>query len=141
MNFKGIIDKNKSNDKNKSDTEEGHIPEKNSVKVRPLLAELGHIPGTGSIKMTLVSANAVEERSINSIKNAMILIKEFSKMVGDSVEEISSESRPSQVQMGFNILLTTDGKAVITRSEKNANLKVTLTWKHEEKDREKEPPD
>jgi len=134
MNLKSILDNGKSNNK-----DEDQKSDKEPAKVRPLLAELGHIPGTGTIKMTLVSANAVEERSISSINNAMLLIKEFSKIVGDTVEEISSEGRPSQVQMGFNILLTTDGRAVITRSEKDANLKVTLTWKHEEKDREKEP--
>lgn len=132
MNLKSIVDISKSNNKGE-DQESNREP----AKVRPLLAELGHIPGTGTIKMTLVSANAVEERSISSINNAMLLIKEFSKMVGDAVEEISSKGRPSQVQMGFNILLTTDGRAVITRSEKDANLKVMLTWKHDEKDREK----
>lgn len=133
MNLKGIIDKNKNDD-----TDEDQKPEKEPAKVRPLLAELGHIPGTGTIKMTLVSAKAVEEKSINSINNAMILIKEFSKMVGDSVNEIPLEKGPSQIELGFNILLTTDGKAVITKSEKEKSLKVTLTWKHEEQGQEKE---
>lgn len=131
MNLKGIIDKDKSNN-----NDENQNSSKETPKVRPILAELGHIPGTGTIKMTLVSAKAVEEKSISSINNAMILIKEFSRMVGDTIEEIPFEHGPSQVQLGFNILLTTDGKAVITKSEKEKSLKVTLTWKHEEKDKE-----
>ncbi len=131
MNLKGIIDKDKNNNK-----DENQKSDKEPAKVRPILAELGHIPGTGTIKMTLVSAKAVEEKSISSINNAMILIKEFSRIVGDTIEEIPFEHGPSQVQLGFNILLTTDGKAVITKSEKEKSLKVTLTWKHEEKDKE-----
>ncbi len=131
MNLKSIVTKDKSNSENKnqkSNTE--------TAKVRPILAELGHVPGTGTIKMTLVSAKAVEEKSISSINNAMILIKEFSRMVGDAVEEIPLEHGPSQLQLGFNILLTTDGKAIITKSEKEKSLKVTLTWKRDEQDRE-----
>lgn len=133
MNLKSIVTKDKSNSENenqKSNTE--------TVKVRPILAELGHIPGTGTIKMTLVSAKAVEEKSISSINNAMILIKEFSRMVGDAVEEIPFDHGPSQLQLGFNILLTTDGKAIITKSEKENSLKVTLTWKRDEQDKKKE---
>lgn len=133
MNLKGIIDKNKNDD-----TDEDQKPEKEPAKVRPLLAELGHIPGTGTIKMTLVSAKAVEEKSLSSINNAMILIKEFSRLVGDSVEEIPLEHGLSQVQIDFNILLTTDGKAILTKSEKEKSLKVTLTWKRDEKNKEKE---
>lgn len=133
MNLKGIIDNNKNNNK-----DENQKSDKEPAKVRPILAELGHIPGTGTIKMTLVSAKAVEEKSISSINNAMILIKEFSRIVGDTIEEIPFEHGPSQVQLGFNILLTTDGKAVITKSEKEKSLRVTLTWKHEEKDIEKD---
>ncbi|MPN05071.1 hypothetical protein SDC9_152321 [bioreactor metagenome] len=133
MNLKSIIDKNKNDD-----TDEDQKPEKEPAKVRPLLAELGHIPGTGTIKMTLVSAKAVEEKSISSINNAMILIKEFSKLVGDSVEEIPLEHGLSQVQLDFNILLTTDGKAILTKSEKEKSLKVTLTWKRDEKNKEEE---
>ncbi|MEL7664407.1 MAG: CU044_2847 family protein [Methanosarcina mazei] len=133
MNLKGIIDNNKNNNK-----DENQKSDKEPAKVRPILAELGHIPGTGTIKMTLVSAKAVEEKSISSINNTMILIKEFSRIVGDTIEEIPFEHGPSQVQLGFNILLTTDGKAVITKSEKEKSLRVTLTWKHEEKDIEKD---
>ncbi|HIH74889.1 MAG TPA: hypothetical protein HA306_06820, partial [Methanosarcina sp.] len=44
--------------------------------------------------------------------------------------------RPSQVQMAFNLRLTTDGRAVITKSDKETNLKVTLTWKNEREDNE-----
>lgn len=133
MNLKGIIDNNKNNNK-----DENQKSDKEPAKVRPILAELGHIPGTGTIKMTHVSAKAVEEKSISSINNTMILIKEFSRIVGDTIEEIPFEHGPSQVQLGFNILLTTDGKAVITKSEKEKSLRVTLTWKHEEKDIEKD---
>lgn len=127
MNLKDIVNKDKSNDE-----DENQKSNSETAKVRPILAELGHIPGTGSIKMTLVSAKAVEERSISSINNAMLLIKEFSKMVGGAMEEVPFERGPSQIQLGFNILLTTDGKAIITKSEKETNLKVTLTWKRDE---------
>lgn len=133
MNLKGIINKDKD-----INTDENQNSNKETPKIRPILAELGHIPGTGTIKMTLVSAKAVEEKSISSINNAMILIKEFSRIVGGTVEEIPFEQGLSQVEMGFNILLTTDGKAVITKSEKEKSLKVTLTWKREEEDKEKE---
>jgi hypothetical protein len=84
--------------------------------------------------MTLVSPKAVEEKSIDSINNAMLLIKEFSRKVGNTVGEIPLERRPSQVQMAFNLRLTTDGRAVITKSDKETNLKVTLTWKNDGKD-------
>ncbi|KKH94840.1 hypothetical protein EO95_12675 [Methanosarcina sp. 1.H.T.1A.1] len=129
MNFKGIFDKDASN--NKDDNEKSG---KEAVKVGPILAELGHAPGT--IKMTLVSPKAVEEKSIDSIASAMLIIKELSRKVGDTVEEIPVERRPSQVQLAFSLRLTTDGRAVITKSEKETNLKVTLMWKHDGKDGE-----
>ena len=131
MNLKGIIDKNKNDD-----TDEDQKSEKEPAKVRPLLAELGHAPGT--IKMTLVSSKAIEEKFIASFDNTMFFIKEFSRKVGETMDEIPFERRPSQVQLGFYIRLTTDGKAVITKSEKETNLKVILTWKHNEKNEEKE---
>jgi len=84
--------------------------------------------------MTLVSPKAVGEKYIDSITSAMLPVKELSIKVGDTVEEIPVERRPSQVQLAFNLLLTTDGRAVITRSEKGTNLKVTLMWKHDGKD-------
>lgn len=127
MNFKGIFDKDASNDK-----DENEKSGKEVVKAGPILAELGHAPGT--IKMTLVSPKAVEEKSIDSIASAMLIIKELSRKVGDTVEEIPVERRPSQVQLAFNLRLTTDGRAVITKSEKETNLKVTLLWRHDGKD-------
>ncbi|MDY9924852.1 CU044_2847 family protein [Methanosarcina sp.] len=135
MNFKGIINKGSTNNEDKDeDKNENKKPNKEPVKIGPLLAELGHAPGT--IKMTLVSPKAVEEKSVDSINNAMLLIKEFSRKVGDTVEEIPLERRPSQVQLSFNLRLTTDGRAVITKSDKETNLKVTLMWKHDGKDSE-----
>lgn len=131
MNLKGIISKEASNNK-----DENKKSNRETVKVGPVLAELGHAPGT--IKMTLVSPKAVEEKSIDSINSAMLLIKELSIKVGDTVEGMPVERRPSQVQMAFNLRLTTDGRAVITKSEKETNLKVTLMWNHEEKGKEKE---
>ena len=127
MNLKSIIDKDKSDNK-----DENQDSCKETAKVRTILAELGPAPGTGTIKMAVLSSKAVEEKSISSINNAMLLIKEFSKMVADTVEEVSLERGPSQIQMGFNILFTTDGKAVITKSDRDANLRIVMTWKHEE---------
>ncbi|WP_193589514.1 CU044_2847 family protein [Methanosarcina acetivorans] len=127
MNFKDLITKDTSTNK-----DENEKSGKEAVKIGPVLAELGHAPGT--IKMTLVSPKAVEEKSIDSINSAMLLIKELSKKVGDTVEKMPVERRPSQVHLAFNIRLTTDGKAVITKSEKETNLKVTLMWKQDGKD-------
>lgn len=131
MNLKGIVNKDKSNNE-----DENQNSNKEAPKVRPLLAELGQAPGT--IKMTLVSSKAIEEKFIASFDNTMFFIKEFSRKVGETMDEIPFERRPSQVQLGFYIRLTTDGKAVITKSEKDTNLKVMLTWKHNEKNEEKE---
>ncbi|AKB79947.1 hypothetical protein MSHOH_3464 [Methanosarcina horonobensis HB-1 = JCM 15518] len=135
MNLKSVIGKDVSNNTN-NNKDENKISEREAVKIGPLLAELGHAPGT--IKMTLVSPKAVEEKSVDSINNAMLLIKEFSRKVGNTVEEIPSERRPSQIQMAFNLRLTTDGRAVITKSDKEANLKVILTWKQDEKDKKED---
>lgn len=133
MNFKGMFDKDASSNKDEN-KDENQKSGKEVVKAGPILAELGHAPGT--IKMTLVSPKAVEEKSIDSIASAMLIIKELSRKVGDTVEEIPAERRPSQVQLAFNLRLTTDGRAVITKSEKETNLKITLMWKHGEKDGE-----
>lgn len=127
MSLKDLITKDAS-----TNDDENRKSGKEAVKIGPILAELGHAPGT--IKMTLVSPKAVEEKSIDSINSAMLLVKELSKKVGGTVEEIPVEHRPSQVQLAFNIRLTTDGKAVITKSEKETNLKVTLMWKKDGKD-------
>lgn len=74
----------------------------------------------------------MEEKSTESIDNAMLMIKEISKKVVVNVEETPAEFRPSQVELTFNLLLTISGKAVITKSEKEKNLKVTLIWKDKE---------
>lgn len=98
-----------------------------SVRKEGFLAELGNAPGT--VKMVLVSPKAVEEKSQESIDNAMFVIQEISKKVMDTVEASRAEHRPSQVQLAFGLRLTTDGRAVITKSEKETNMKVTLVWK------------
>ncbi|MHC1755544.1 MAG: CU044_2847 family protein [Methanosarcina sp.] len=133
MNFKSVIGKDTGKDAS-NNKDENKKSDKEAVKIGPLLAELGY--ATGTIKMTLVSPKAVEEKSVDSINNAMLLIKELSRKVGDTVEEIPLERRPSQVQLGFNLRLTTDGRAIITKSDKETNLKVTLMWKHDGKDSE-----
>lgn len=137
MNLKGVINKEAREASNNKD--DNKKPERENSKIGPVLAELGNAPGT--VKMMLVSPKAVEEKSIDSINCAMLLIKEISTKVGNTVEEMPVERRPSKVQMAFNLRLTTDGRAVITKSEKETNLKVTLMWSHAEKDKEKEFPE
>lgn len=118
---------------NKEDVEEksNDNSDKEAVKPGYIIAELGHAPGAIK-RMTLVSPKAIEEKSRESIASAMLLIKELSEKIADTMEETPSEHRPSQVQMAFNLLLTTNGRAVITKSEKEMNLKVTMIWKSEE---------
>ena len=117
---------------NKEDVEVKSSDNSDKEVVKPgyILAELGHAPGAIK-RMTLVSPKAIEEKSRESIASAMCLIKELSEKIADAMGETPSEHRPSQVQMAFNLLLTTNGKAVITKSEKEMNLKVTMTWKSE----------
>lgn len=98
-----------------------------AVRKEVILAELGNAPGT--VKMVLVSPKAVEEKSQESIDNAMLVIQELCRKVADTVGASDAEHRPSQVQLAFGLRLTTDGRAVITKSEKETNLKVSLTWK------------
>ena len=80
-----------------------------SVRKEGFLAELGNAPGT--VKMVLVSPKAVEEKSQESIDNAMFVIQVISKKVMDTVEASRVEHRPSQVQLAFGLRLTTDGRA------------------------------
>jgi microsomal dipeptidase-like Zn-dependent dipeptidase len=79
-----------------------------------------------------VSTKALEEKSTESVDNAMLMIREISKKVVDNIEETPAEFRPSQVELTFNLLLTMNGRAVIAKSEKEKNLKVTLMWKDKE---------
>lgn len=81
--------------------------------------------------MTLVSPKAIEEKSREAIDSTLLVIKEISEKVSGAMGETPSEQRPSQMQMVFNLLLTTNGRAVITKSEKELNFKVTLVWKNE----------
>lgn len=53
------------------------------------------------------------------------------------MEETPAEFRPSQVELTFNLLLTMNGRAVITKSEKEKNLKVMLTWKGKREETER----
>lgn len=71
----------------------------------------------------------------------MHIIKEVSKKVVDNMEETPIEFRPSQMELTFNLLLTMNGKAVITKSENEKSLKVMLMWKDKGKKPEKEFPD
>ncbi|MDD2614674.1 MAG: CU044_2847 family protein [Methanosarcina sp.] len=79
-----------------------------------------------------MSTKALEEKSTESVDNAMLMIREISKKVVDNIEETPAEFRPSQVELTFNLLLTMNGRAVIAKSEKEKNLKVTLMWKDKE---------
>lgn len=88
--------------------------------------------------MKLVSPKALEEKSTESIDDAMLMIKEISKKVVDNMEETPAEFRPSQVELTFNLLLTMNGRAVITKSEKEKNLTVVLRWKDKGEEPEKE---
>lgn len=111
-----------------------------ALKAGCILAELGHAPGTIK-KFTLVSPKALEEKSKESVDNAMLIIKEISKKVVDNLEETPPEFRPSQMELTFNLLLTMNGKAVITKSENEKNLKVMLMWKDKGEETEKEIPE
>lgn len=113
---------------------------RSALKAGLILAELGHAPGTIK-KFTLVSPKALEEKSTESLDNAMLMIKEISKKVVDNLEETPAEFRPSQVELTFNLLLTMSGKAVITKSENEKNLKVMLTWKDKREETEREIPE
>lgn len=104
--------------------------DREAVKTGYILAELGHAPGAIK-RMTLVSPKAIEEKSRESIDSALLVIKELSEKVAGAIEETPAEQRPFQMQMAFNLLLTTNGKAVITKSEKELNFKVTLVWRDE----------
>lgn len=127
MGFKDLITKDSS-----TNNDENEKSDRKTVKMGPFLAESGNAPGT--IKMTLISPKALEQKSLESINNAMLLVKEFSKKVGDTVEETPVEFRHSQVQLFFNLNLTTDGRAAISKSEKGANPEVTFMRKNEGKD-------
>jgi len=101
-----------------------------AVKTGYILAQLGHAPGAMR-RVALVSPKAVDEKSRESIASALFVIKEISEKVADTMEETPVEHRPFQVRLDFSLLLTNDGKAVITKSDKEQNLKVTLIWKEE----------
>jgi len=90
--------------------------------------------------LRLVSPKVLEEKSTESVDNAMLVIKEISKKVVDNMEETPVEFRPSQVELTFNLLLTMNGRAVITKSENEKNLKVMLTWKDKGEETENENP-
>ena len=75
-----------------------------AVKTGSILAELGHAPGAIK-RMTLVSPKAVEEKSRESIDNAMLVIKEISEKVAVTMEETPAEHRPFQMQLAFNLLI------------------------------------
>ena len=79
-----------------------------------------------------MSTKALEEKSTESVDNAMLMIREISKKVVDNIEETPAEFRPSQVELTFNLLLTMNGRAVIAKSEKEKNLKEKLMWKDKE---------
>lgn len=111
---------------------------RDALKAGCILAELGHAPGKVK-KFTLISPKALEEKSIESVDNAMLIIKEISKKVVDNLEETSPEFRPSQIELTFNLLLTMNGKAVITKSENEKNLKVMLMWKDKEEETKEIP--
>ena len=74
------------------------VSSKNALKAGHILAELGHAPGTVKA-LRLVSSKALEEKSIESIDDAMLMIKEISKKVVDNMEETPAEFRPSQVEL------------------------------------------
>jgi len=71
----------------------------------------------------------------------MLMIKEICKKVVDNMEETPAEFRPSQVELTFNLLLTMNGRAVITKSENEKNLKVMLTWKDRAEETETKIPE
>ena len=70
----------------------------------------------------------MEEKSTESIDNAMLMIKEISKKVVVNVEETPAEFRPSQVELTFNLLLTIRWESSYyqigkgEKPESNANL-------------------
>lgn len=113
---------------------------RSALKAGSILAELGHAPGTIK-KFTLLSPKVLEEKSTESIDNAMLIIKKMCKKAVDNLEETPAKFRPSQLELTFNLLLTMNGKAVITKSENEKNLKVMLMWKDKGEGTKKEIPE
>lgn len=91
----------------------------------PVLVELKRRRGEQEVA---INAKEILEKSTEALNNAMAAIYGMSCRVIDTVRALPPIERPSEVELEFGLLLTTDANAFVINAGAEAQFKVTLRW-------------
>ena len=93
----------------------------------PVLVELKKRRGEQEVS---INARDLLEKSSEALESAMAAIYGVARRVVGTIKALPLAERPSEVETEFGLFLTTDAKAFVVNAGMEAQIKVTLKWKH-----------
>jgi hypothetical protein len=96
----------------------------------PILVEFTPQPG---LKQTSrISPDNIAEKSMQAISNAMSAIYQMAQHTQGVIRALPVPERPSELEVEFNIKLTTEAGVLLAKAGAESTLHVKLIWKHDE---------
>jgi hypothetical protein len=104
----------------------------------PVHVELVPLPGE---QESTLSPEELAERSQKALDNAMNTIHHMARRIVNMKDSLDDFEQPTTIEIAFGLKLHTDANAMISRTEDDAALKITLTWEQNEYEEEEETED
>lgn len=96
----------------------------------PVYVELAPNRGEQDVGFDL---NEILDKSTEALNNSMIAIFGMAQRMASTVRSIPLVERPNEVQMEFGLKADLDGNAYIVKGSLESHINVTLTWKEQKK--------
>jgi hypothetical protein len=90
--------------------------------------------GRGVIDVSRANEKDLAEKSASALNSAMATIFGMARRTVGVVRSLKVTEQPDTVEMTFGLKLTSDAKALIVNAGVEAQIKVKLVWKNEEKE-------
>jgi len=93
----------------------------------PVLVELAPSPG---VQKAARSYKDMAEMSPKALDSAMNTIHHMARRIVATMEALSDDKKPTQVEAAFGLKLSTEGGAIIAKAGLESTINVKLTWEN-----------
>ncbi len=99
----------------------------------PILVEFSTQPG---IKQTSLSPEDAAKRSAEALNNAMGAITQMTRRTWAAIQEVPVSELPSEIEVDFNLKLTSEASVVLAKAALEATFNVKLKWQRQRTEHE-----
>jgi len=100
-------------------------------KEAPVLVELIELAPSPGVRKAAKSSKDLTEMSPKALDSAMNTIHHMARRIVATMEALSDDKKPTQVEAAFGLKLTTEGGAIIAKAGIESTINVKLTWENE----------